>query len=102
MGGEEFLLLLRGRDAARRAEKRRQALSARIAEDVAGLDTVVTASMGLVEVPPSAMPNAGLNDLYTRADQLLYEAKQAGRNRALSERLKTFVPRRTERRKAAA
>jgi diguanylate cyclase (GGDEF)-like protein len=102
MGGEEFLLLLRGRDAARRAEKRRQALSARIAEDVAGLDTVVTASMGLVEVPPSAMPNAGLNDLYTRADQLLYEAKQAGRNRALSERLKTFVTRRTERRKAAA
>jgi diguanylate cyclase (GGDEF)-like protein len=102
MGGEEFLLLLRGRDAAQRAEKRRQALSARIAEDVAGLDTVVTASMGLVEVPPSAMPNAGLNDLYTRADQLLYEAKQAGRNRALSERLKTFVPRRTERRKAAA
>jgi hypothetical protein len=33
---------------------------------------------------------------------LLYEAKQAGRNRTLSERLKTFVPRRTERRKAAA
>jgi diguanylate cyclase (GGDEF)-like protein len=102
MGGEEFLLLLRGRDAAQRAENRRQALSTRIAEDVAGLGTVVTASMGLLEVPPSAMPNAGLNDLYTRADRLLYEAKQAGRNRTLSERLKTFVPRRTERRKAAA
>jgi diguanylate cyclase (GGDEF)-like protein len=102
MGGEEFLLLLRGRDAAQRAENRRQALSARIAEDVGGLDALVTASMGLVEVPASAMPNAGLHELYQRADQLLYEAKQAGRNRTLSERLKTFVPRRIERRKAAA
>jgi diguanylate cyclase (GGDEF)-like protein len=102
MGGEEFLLLLRGGDAAQRAENRRQALSARIAEDVAGLDAQVTASMGLVEVPASAMPDAGLHELYQRADQLLYEAKQAGRNRTLSERLKAFVPRRTERRKAAA
>lgn len=102
LGGEEFLMLLRGRDAAQRAENRRQALSGRIAEDVEGLNTLVTASMGLVEVPASAMPNAGLNELYTRADRLLYEAKQAGRNRTLSERLKTFVPRRTERRKAAA
>jgi diguanylate cyclase (GGDEF)-like protein len=102
MGGEEFLMLLRGRDAVRRAENRRQALSARIAEQVDGLDGLVTASMGLIEVPASAMPNASLQELYTRADQLLYEAKQAGRNRTLSERLKTFVPRRTERRKAAA
>jgi diguanylate cyclase (GGDEF)-like protein len=102
MGGEEFLLLLRGRDAAQRAENRRQALSARIAEEVDGLEALVTASMGLVEVPASAMPNAGLHELYQRADQLLYEAKQAGRNRTLSERLKTFVPRRSERRKAAA
>ena len=102
MGGEEFLLLLRGRDAAQRAENRRQAISARIAEDVEGLDALVTASMGLIEVPASAMPNAGLIELYDRADQLLYEAKQAGRNRTLSERLKTFVPRRAERRKAAA
>lgn len=102
MGGEEFLLLLRGGDAAQRAENRRQALTARIAEDVAGLDALVTASMGLVEVPASAMPDAGLHELYQRADQLLYEAKQAGRNRTLSERLKAFVPRRTERRKAAA
>jgi diguanylate cyclase (GGDEF)-like protein len=102
MGGEEFLLLMRGRDAAERAENRRRALSARIAEDVDGLGALVTASMGLIEVPASAMPNAGLHELYQRADQLLYEAKQAGRNRTLSERLKTFVPRRSERRKAAA
>jgi len=102
MGGEEFLLLLRGRDAVLRAENRRRTLSTRIAEEVDGLDALVTASMGLVEVPASAMPNAGLHELYQRADQLLYEAKQAGRNRTLSERLKTFVPRRKERRQAAA
>ncbi len=102
MGGEEFLLLLRGRDAVQRAENRRQALSGRIAEQVDGLDGLVTASMGLIEVPASAMPSAGLHDLYQRADQLLYEAKQAGRNRTMSERLKAFVPRRRERRRAAA
>ena len=94
--------MLRGRDAAHRAENRRRALSARIAEDVDGLDALVTASMGLLEVPASAMPNAGLIELYDRADQLLYEAKQTGRNRTMSERLKVFVPRRVERRKAAA
>jgi diguanylate cyclase (GGDEF)-like protein len=102
MGGEEFLLLLRGRDAVQRAENRRRALSTHIAEQVEGLDTLVTASMGLIEVPASAMPNAGLHELYDRADRLLYEAKQAGRNRTLSERLQVFVPRRRERRKAAA
>ncbi|MBO0749284.1 MAG: GGDEF domain-containing protein, partial [Porphyrobacter sp.] len=102
MGGEEFLLLLRGRDAIQRAEQRRQAIAARIASQVPGLERVVTASMGLIEVPRNAMPNATFAQLYERADQLLYEAKQAGRNRTMSERLKLFVPRRTERRKSAA
>jgi diguanylate cyclase (GGDEF)-like protein len=102
LGGEDFLLLLRGRDAMRRAENRRRAISTRIAEEVEGLDGLVTASMGLVEVPASVMPNAGLAELYDRADRLLYEAKQAGRNRTMNERLKAFSPRRTERRKSAA
>ena len=74
----------------------------RAREDIEGLDRVVTASMGLIEVPANAMPNASLHELYDRADQLLYEAKQAGRNRTMSERLKLFVPRKRERRKAAA
>lgn len=102
MGGEEFLLLLRGRNAVPNAERRRQAIAARVAAQVDGLDRMVTASMGLIEVPRNAMPNAGFAELYDRADQLLYEAKQAGRNRTMSERLKLFVPRRKERRKAAA
>jgi diguanylate cyclase (GGDEF)-like protein len=102
MGGEEFLLLLRGRNPLQSAERRRQAITARVAAQVEGLDRVVTASMGLIEVPRNAMPNAGFAELYDRADQLLYEAKQAGRNRTMNERLKLFVPRRKERRKAAA
>ena len=102
MGGEEFLLLLRGRDAAQRAERRRQSISARIAEDVNGLDGIVTASMGLVEIPSSVMRDASFADLYERADRLLYEAKQAGRNRTMSERLRVFVPRAAERRKKVA
>jgi len=102
IGGEEFLLLLRGPGAMEGAERRRRTITSQVAAQVEGLDRVVTASMGLLEVPRSAMPNAGFAELYDRADQLLYEAKQAGRNRTMSERLKLFVPRRKERRKAAA
>jgi len=102
IGGEEFLLLLRGPGAMEGAERRRRTITSQVAAQVEGLDRVVTASMGLLEVPRSAMPNAGFAELYDRADQLLYEAKQAGRNRTLHERLKAFVPRRRERRKEAA
>ena len=103
LGGEEFLILLRGRDAMRRAECRRRAITAHVARRVVGLERPQTASMGLIEVPPDAMPNATFAELYSRADRLLYEAKQAGRNRTLSERLKAFVPRRrgTRRQRAA-
>ena len=101
MGGEEFLLLLRGRNAKLRAERHRVAISGRIADDVDGLDRPITASMGLIEVPASVMPNASFSELYDLADRLLYQAKQAGRNRTISERLKVFVPRQIDRRKAA-
>lgn len=102
IGGEEFLLLLRGPGAREGAERRRRAITAQVAAQIQGLDRMVTASMGLIQVPRNAMPNAGFAELYGRADQLLYEAKQAGRNRTLHERLKAFVPRRAERRKEAA
>ena len=102
MGGEEFLLLLRGKDAKRRAEARRQAITVRVAQEIEGLAWPQTASMGLVEAPPETLPNTSFGDLYARADRLLYDAKQAGRNRTLSERLKLFVPRRKDRRKGRA
>jgi GGDEF domain-containing protein len=73
-----------------------------VAREIEGLVRPQTASMGVIEVPPEAMPNTTFEELFARADRLLYEAKQAGRNRGLSERLKPFVPRRTERRKGKA
>ena len=90
MGGEEFLLLLRGEGAIDRAEQRRQAIALRIARDIDGLDRVVTASMGVIEAPLAALPNATFEDIYRRADSLLYEAKEAGRNRTASETLRAF------------
>ncbi|GGD60300.1 diguanylate cyclase [Erythrobacter arachoides] len=101
MGGEEFVLLLRGSDTFARAENKRRAITTRIA--ASGLvDTPVTASMGIVEVPHGALADTGFETLYNRADRLLYEAKAAGRDRTMTERLKVFHPRRQTERRAAA
>ena len=102
LGGEEFVLLMAGNDTFGEAERRRIAISTAVARQVPGLSRMVTASMGLVDLPLDAVPNVAFADIYHRADKLLYEAKQAGRNRTLSERVKLFVPRRKDRRQAAA
>lgn len=91
MGGEEFMLLLRGKDAAQRAERVRQAITTRIARDIQGLDRPVTASMGVVEIPAAVMPDATFAAIYARADGLLYQAKRAGRNRMVAERMTVFA-----------
>ena len=94
MGGEEFMLLLRGDTAEGRAEALRRAISVRIAREVEGLERLVTASMGLITIPRDSMPNATLSDIYSSADKLLYDAKEQGRNRTIKARLKDFkVPR---------
>ena len=102
MGGEEFVLLLRGKDTQRRAEALRLAITVRVAREVAGLDRPLTASMGLIEVPRHGMASLGFEELYARADKLLYEAKQAGRNRSVYERLTVFEPPAARRTRAAA
>ena len=90
MGGEEFLLLLRGVSAGQRAEQRRRAITARIAARVPGLDFPVTASMGLVSQSHGSRINPDFSSLYAHCDRLLYEAKRAGRNRTMSERMTRF------------
>lgn len=79
LGGEEFVLLVRGEDAQLRAERRRQAIPAAVASAIPYLGRQVTASMGMTD----SMSNAGesFSDLYDQADKLLYDAKLAGRNR---------------------
>ncbi len=90
LGGEEFMLLLRGKDARNRAEAFRQAITTRIASDVEGLDRPITASMGIIEIPRHGFDAVTFAELYARADKLLYEAKAAGRNRTMSEKLQHF------------
>ena len=100
-GGEEFILLLRGPDAAERAERRRAAIPARVAATVQGLDRMVTASMGLVEQAPEVANRRDFAALFAHCDRLLYEAKHNGRNRTMSERLQAFAERRRRSRRKA-
>jgi diguanylate cyclase (GGDEF)-like protein len=93
IGGEEFLLMMRGNDARQRAEARRRALTARIFAMMDGLERPVTASMGYLDFTAVCNePGIDFGTLYTRADQLLYAAKCAGRNRTVDDRLTLFVP----------
>lgn len=102
IGGEEFLLLMRGEQTEARAEALRQSIPVRIAREVDGLDHMVTASVGLVVVSQGALPKSGFADIYRHADRLLYEAKETGRNRMVSERLRSFRRAGRDRRAAAA
>jgi len=79
LGGEEFVLLVRGEDAQLHAERRRQAIPAVVANAVPGLGRPVTASMGMTDTSPN--PDTEFAKLYEQADRLLYNAKLAGRNR---------------------
>ena len=90
LGGEEFLLLLRGDDVVNRAERRRQAIATRVAARVPGLDRMVTASMGLVQLPEGDAMRAEFHVIYGHCDRLLYEAKHTGRNRTMREKLQSF------------
>jgi len=78
-GGEEFLIALDGVDLAGAqaiCERLRQAVQAHDWAAIApGL--AVTASLGLCDIAQHERPEAGIK----QADALLYQAKQAGRNR---------------------
>ncbi|KPP94823.1 diguanylate cyclase (GGDEF) domain-containing protein [Erythrobacter sp. HL-111] len=90
LGGEEFVVLLRGKRALERAENLRRAIPLRIASEVPGLDQPVTASMGVIELPRASAHALTFEDFYSRADTLMYEAKASGRNRMSYEKLTMF------------
>ena len=79
-GGEEFLLVLPGTDAAggaRVAERVRAALASRIVLSADGTPIPVTASFGVAATPPATTAE----ELFSAADAALYEAKRNGKNR---------------------
>ncbi len=90
LGGEEFVVLLRGERSVERAEALRQAIPIRIANEVPGLELPVTASMGVVVVAEASRHKMAFAEFYARADALMYEAKASGRNRLAYERLTVF------------
>jgi diguanylate cyclase (GGDEF)-like protein len=100
LGGEEFVVLLRGERTLERAEALRQAIPMRIAQDVPGLELPVTASMGVVVMSQASRHAMQFAEFYARADALMYEAKASGRNRLAYERLTVFSERPTPRQRA--
>ncbi|QIQ87291.1 diguanylate cyclase [Erythrobacter sp.] len=90
LGGEEFVVLLRGKRTLERAENLRRAIPLRIASEVPGLSEPVTASMGVIELPRASAHALTFEDFYARADTLMYEAKASGRNRMSYEKLTMF------------
>lgn len=82
-GGEEFVLLLpetSQQSAVQMAERCRQAVyNLRIPHAASRVGDNVTISLGVGTLIPS--PEADLSSLFGAADKMLYQAKQAGRNR---------------------
>jgi two-component system cell cycle response regulator len=85
MGGEEFLLVLVGPDAAaaeRHLEDIRRAVRAHPWTELTG-DLPVTVSVGAASF--AARSDSTVADLFGRADGHLYLAKRAGRDRVVSD-----------------
>jgi len=86
VGGEEFAVVLVEK-AGEQARHIAQQIGATIANTViasqAGVQIKVTVSIGLTQLNQRPV---GLDDLLREADQALYDAKQAGRNRVVTSR----------------
>jgi diguanylate cyclase (GGDEF)-like protein len=82
-GGEEFLIILPETtkdDACRLAERIRVAVDSQASVEVAGQAVNRTVSVGVAAYPEDALNGA---DLVGRADEALYCAKRAGKNRVV-------------------
>jgi diguanylate cyclase (GGDEF)-like protein len=84
VGGEEFAILLPRFErevAAAQAESLQKLIEAgRLADDALGRPLKITSSFGVASYPDDAASPA---DLARKADEALYRAKQAGRNRVV-------------------
>ncbi len=83
-GGEEFCIVMPAtttHQALALAERMRSDIEAHASAEVRGVDVMaITASFGVASLSLAAQSIEGLID---QADQALYEAKQAGRNRVM-------------------
>lgn len=86
-GGEEFMIAMPDTNAedALSAADRVRGLIAGTPVYVDGEALQITTSVGVAEVESGE----GLRDVFKRADDALYKAKQAGRNKALPAQLRT-------------
>ena len=75
-GGEEFLLVLPNTDAYQTGI-RASRLRAEIEQSIMPVPISLTASFGITQLAPDDTKD----DFINRADQALYRAKEAGRNR---------------------
>ncbi|WP_152540889.1 tetratricopeptide repeat-containing diguanylate cyclase [Luteimonas huabeiensis] len=80
IGGEEFAILMVGRDAAAGRRVAEQALARLAAIDAtsAGYDFRIGASFGVTD---TCLSGYGLERMLSHADRAMYAAKRAGRNR---------------------
>lgn len=90
-GGEEFVILLPHtaiRHACDIAERIRARVAARLHQPAAGVNLLVTVSIGVSTLPEGAA-DAEIESLSAHlvgeADKALYQAKESGRNRVVSE-----------------
>ena len=81
-GGEEFLLVLPGYDAAKNPARSHELVEVLAARpfDWNGTEINVTCSFGVTVTQPW-LDHTTIDDLIRRADKALYEAKRNGRNR---------------------
>jgi diguanylate cyclase (GGDEF)-like protein len=85
MGGEEFAMLLpeTGKQAALVIAERLRQLAQTCSPAIAGEKSDLTISIG---VAAASVRTSGIESLCRQADQALYEAKRAGRNRVVPAR----------------
>ena len=81
-GGEEFLLVMPGYDAAKNPARSHQLVEVLAARPFEwnGIEIKVTCSFGVTVAQPW-LDHTTIDDLIRRADKALYEAKRNGRNR---------------------
>jgi len=84
IGGDEFLAIFPNTpvdQAAKAMDRLRRSLAATQIEDVSPEEVRITISCGLTQV----LPNEELESVLQRADQLLYRAKELGKDRVVTD-----------------